>query len=58
MIDCPMIDSRGREGKQVDHSIPKDDVSTKRIFYALRYRVEKPDEKDSDADVGKFSFFC
>ena len=33
--DCPMIASRGREGKQVAPSVPKDDASTKRRFYAL-----------------------
>ena len=53
-----MIDSRGREGKQVAPSGPKDDASTKRRFYALHSRVEKPDEKESDDDFGKFSFFC
>ena len=52
-----MIASREREGKQVAPSVPKDDASTKRRFYALRSRVEKPDEKESDDDVGKFSFF-
>ena len=56
--DCPMIASRGREGKQVAPSVPKDDASTKRRFYAIRSKVEKPDEKESDNDVGKFSFFC
>ena len=53
-----MIASRGREGKQVALSIPKDDASTKMHFYALRSRLEKPDEKETDDDVGKFSFFC
>ena len=38
-----MISFRGREGKKVSPSVPKDDASTKRCFYALRYRVEKPD---------------
>ena len=56
--DCPMIASRGREGKQVSHSIAKHDASTKRGFYALRSRVEKLGEKASDDDVCKFSFFC
>ena len=56
--DFPMIASRGREGKQVSPSVPKDDASTKRRFYALCSRVEKPDKKESDDDVGKFSFFC
>ena len=45
--DCPMIASRGREGKQVALSVPKDDASTKRRFYTLRSRVEKPDEKEN-----------
>ena len=53
-----MITYRGIEGKQVAPSVPKDDASTKRHFYALRSRVEKPDEKDSDDDVFKLSFFC
>ena len=44
--DCPMIASRGREGKQVAPSVPKDDASTKRRSYALRSRVEKMDEKE------------
>ena len=56
--DCPMIASRGREGKQVAPSVTKDDASIKRRFYALRSRVEKTDEKESDDDVGKFSFNC
>ncbi|XP_069143313.1 uncharacterized protein [Solanum lycopersicum] len=54
--DCPMIASRGREGKQVAPSVPKDDAPTKRRFYALRAIGEKPDE--SDDDVGKLSFSC
>ena len=53
-----MISSRGREGKQVAPCVPKDDALTNRRFYALGYRVEKPDEKRSDDDVGKLSFFC
>ena len=57
--DFPMIASRGREGKQVSPSVPKDDdASTKRHFYALCSRVEKPDKKESDDDVGKLSFSC
>ena len=55
--DCTMIASRGREGKQVTPSVQKDEVSTKRCFYAPRSRVEKTYEKDSDDDVSKFSFF-
>ncbi|XP_069143501.1 uncharacterized protein [Solanum lycopersicum] len=53
MRDCPMIASRGREGKKVAPSVPKDDASTKRRFNALRSRVEKPDLMDSEDDVGK-----
>ena len=34
-----MIASRGKEGKQVAPSVPKDDAPTKRHFYALRSRV-------------------
>ena len=56
--DCTMITSRGRDGKQVALSVLKDDASTKRRFYALCSKVEKPNEKESDDDVGKFSFFC
>ena len=52
-----MIDFRGKEVKQVAPSVSKDDASTKRHFYALRYRVENPDDKESDDDVGKFSLF-
>ena len=58
MRDCPMISSRGREGKQVAPCVLKDDALTNRHFYALCSRVEKPDEKRSDDDVGKLSFFC
>ena len=53
-----MIASRGKEGKQVAPSDSKNDASTKRRFYALRSRVEKSDEKESDDDVGNFSLFC
>ena len=52
MRDCPIIASRGSEGKQVAPTVPKDDAPTKRHFYALQSRGEKPDE--SDDDVGKF----
>ena len=55
--DCSMI-YRCREGMQVAPSVPKDDAPTNRRLYALRSRVEKPDEKESDDYVGKFSFFC
>ena len=41
-----MIASRGREGKKVSLSVPKDYPSTKRRSYALRSRVEKMDEKE------------
>ena len=58
MRDCPIIVSRGREVKQVAPSVPKDDASIKRHFYAFRSRVEKLDEKESYDYVGKFSFFC
>ena len=53
-----MIAFRGKEVKQVAPSVSKDDASTKKRFYALRSRVEKPYEKESDDDVGKFSLFC
>ena len=46
MRDCPIIATRGREGKQVAPSVPKDDALTKRRSYALRSRVEKMDEKE------------
>ena len=55
--DCTMIASRGREGKQVAPSVKKYYALTKRRFYALCFKVEKPDEKESDDDVCKFSFF-
>ena len=54
--DCPIIVSRGREVKQVAPSVPKDDASTKRHYYALCSRVEKPDVKESDDDIHKFFF--
>ena len=57
MRDCPSISSKN-EGNQVAPSVPKDDASTKRHFYALHSMVVKPDEKESGDDVGKFSFFC
>ena len=34
--DCPMITSRGTEGKKGTPSAPKDDAPTKRRLYALR----------------------
>ena len=52
-----MIASRRRDGKQVAPRVSKDDASTKSRFNELRSRVEKPDEKESDDDVGNFSFF-
>ena len=51
-----MIASKGREGKQVSPSVPKDDAPTKMCSYALRSRGEKPNE--SYDDVGKFSLSC
>ena len=48
---CHTITSSGREGKHIAPTFPKD--TTKRHFYALRSRIEKPEE--SDDDVGKFS---
>ena len=48
VIDCPMINTRGRESMQVTPSVPKDDAPTKRRFYALRSRGEKPDWSDDD----------
>ena len=56
--DCPMIAYTGRQGKKVAPSVPKDDALTKRRFYALRSRVEKPHLTESDDDVRTFSFFC
>nr|XP_010317529.1 uncharacterized protein LOC104646125 [Solanum lycopersicum] len=41
--DCPMIASRGRQGKQVAPSSPKEDALKTKRFYALRSRVEKSD---------------
>ena len=57
MRDCPIIATRGREGKQVCPSGPTNDAPTTRCFYELHSRVEKPDDKESDDDVCKFSFF-
>ena len=54
--DCPKVASRGREGKKVSSSVPNNDAPTKRRFYALCSRVEKPEE--SDDDFGKFSLSC
>ena len=56
MRDCFMIASRGREGKQVAPSVPKDDAPTKRHFFELRTRGEKPYEND-DHDEGKSLYF-
>ena len=53
-----MIACKGREGKQVALTVPKYDASTKRRLYAPCSRVENPDEKKRDDDVGMFSFFC
>ena len=36
--DCPMIASRGREGKQVAPSVLNDDALTKRHLYTLHSR--------------------
>ena len=56
MRNGPLVAFRGRDGKQVSPSVPKDDASTKRHSYTLRSRVENPDKKESDLFVGKFSF--
>ena len=56
MRDCPTIASRGREGKQVASSVPKDDAPTKRSFYTLRTRGSKPHYNDDD-DEGKSLHF-
>ncbi|TMX00689.1 hypothetical protein EJD97_000340, partial [Solanum chilense] len=50
--DCPTIAARGRESKQVAPSSPKKDSPINRRFYALRARGSKPDENESDDDVG------
>ena len=47
-----MIASRGREGKQVAPSVPKDDAPTKRPFYAFQTRGSNTDENGDD-DEGK-----
>ena len=52
-----MIASRGREGKQFAPTVPINYSSTKRHFYILRSKVEKPDENESDDYVGIFYFF-
>ena len=56
MRDCPTIAARGREGKKVASSVPKDDAPIKRRFYALRSRGSKQDENESNDNVGNFSF--
>ena len=48
MRDCPTISCRRRENKQVAPNVPKDDALTKRRFYALQTRGEKPDGGDND----------
>ena len=48
MRACPNIASREREGKQVAPSVSKDDAPSKRRFYALQTRGEKPDGGDND----------
>ena len=55
VIDCPIIADRGRESKKVTPSAPKDDAPTKRHFYVLQNRGEKP--KDGDDDEGKSLHF-
>ena len=56
MRDYPNIASRGKEGKHVAPTVPKDYAPTKRRFYALRARASKPDENDDD-DEGKSFLF-
>ena len=46
--DFPNIASRRREGKDVASGVPKDDVPTKRCFYALWIRGSRTDENDHD----------
>ena len=53
--NCPTIACRGREGKKVAPCFPKDDAPTKRHFYVLQNRGEKP--KDGDDDEGKSLHF-
>ena len=53
-----MIDFREREGKKVAPSVQKDDDLTMTRFYALHSKMEKPDEKEGDEDLGKFFLFC
>ncbi|TMX04879.1 hypothetical protein EJD97_004154 [Solanum chilense] len=53
--DCPMVASKGRDGKQVAPSVSKDDAPTKMCSYALRSIGEKPDEINDD--VVKFSLY-
>ena len=47
---CHHIASKGKEGKQVTPSVPKEDAPTRRRSYALRSRGLKPDESDDDVD--------
>ena len=48
MRDYFNIAYKVKEGKQVNPSVPKDDAPTKRRFYALRTRREKPGDDDDE----------
>ena len=50
----PNIASRGKEGKEVASSVPKDDATTKNIFYALRPRGSKPDANNEGKSLYLF----
>ena len=54
--DCPTIVPIGKESKHVAPSAPKEEAPINRHFYELWARGSKPDENESDDDVGKFSF--
>ena len=54
--DCPNIASRGKEGKKVAPSVPKDDDHATRRCYALQTRGEKLDGDDDESKSLNFSF--
>ncbi|TMW97737.1 hypothetical protein EJD97_005056 [Solanum chilense] len=48
---------KGREGRKVAPSVPKDDAPTKRNLYALWARRSKPDENDDNYEDKSSHFF-
>ena len=54
MRHCPIIASRGKEGKKFTPSVLDNDSPKKKNFYALRASGSKSDD---DEDIGKFLYF-